>query len=169
MTNDMLDDDPQMCQFAVAAFGFRCKLLPAWLLLGRLTVAMPLVQPLLTAIGQARDVSFWPNAALFVQGKVMVCPVAVRRTDDLLGALIDYHLAFQCVALLLAAVVAPLSLLGTFDRCFAPIHDHRLDVAVSLLKPFLAGQSKGLALGQNRFDALHNAADGRLVQSPQTT
>jgi hypothetical protein len=130
---------------------------------------MQLVQTLITAIGQAPDVSFWLNAASFVQGKVMLCPTAVRRTDDLFGVLIDYHLAFQCVALLLAAVVAPLFLLGTFDRCFARIHDHRLDVAVSLLKPFLAGQSKSLALGQNRFDALHNAADRRFVQSPRPT
>ena len=112
MTNDALDDDPQTCPFAVAAFGFRCKLLPAWLLLRRLTVAMQRVQTLITAIGQARDVSFWLNAALFVQGKVMLCPTAVRRTEDLLGARIDYHLAFQCVALLLAAVVAPLFFLG---------------------------------------------------------
>ena len=112
MTNDVLDDDPQTCQFAVAALGFRCKLLPAWLLLRRLTVAMQRVQTLITAIGQARDVSFWLNAALFVQGKVMLCPAAVRPTEDLLGARIDYHLAFQCVALLLAAVVAPLFFLG---------------------------------------------------------
>ena len=112
MTNDMLDDDPQTCQCAVAAFGFRCELLPAWLLLWRLTVAMQLVQTLITAIGQARDVSFWLNAALFVQGKVMLCPTAVRPTEDLLGARIDYHLAFQCVALFLAAVVAPLFFLG---------------------------------------------------------
>jgi hypothetical protein len=112
MTNDVLDDDPQTGQFAVAAFGFRCKFLPAWLLLRRLTIAMQLVQTLITAIGQAGDVSFWLNAASFVQGKVMLCPTAVRRTDDLSGALIDYHLAFQCVALLLAAVVAPLFFLG---------------------------------------------------------
>jgi hypothetical protein len=51
-------------------------------------------QTLITALGQARDVSFWLNAALFVQGKAMLCPTAVRRTDDLFGALIDYHLAF---------------------------------------------------------------------------
>jgi hypothetical protein len=108
MTNDVLDADPQTGQFAVAAFGFRRKFLSTWLLLRRLTVAMQLVQTLITAIGQARDVSFGLNAASFVQGKVMLCPTAVRRTDDLLGALIDYHLAFQCVALLLAAVVAPL-------------------------------------------------------------
>jgi hypothetical protein len=112
MTNDVLDDDRQTGQFAVAAFGFRCKFLSAWLLLRRLTVAMQLVQTLITPIGQARDVNFWLNATSFVQGKIMVCPTAVRRTDDLFGALIDYHLAFQCVALLLAAVVAPLFFLG---------------------------------------------------------
>lgn len=112
MTNDVLDDDPQTDQFAVAAFGFRCKFLSAWLLLRRLTVAMQLVQTLITPIGQARDVNFWLNAASFVQGKIMLCPTAVRRTEDLFGALIDYHLAFQCVALLLAAVVAPLFFLG---------------------------------------------------------
>ena len=112
MTNDVLDDDPQTGQFAVAAFGFRCKFLSAWLLLRRLTVAMQLVQTLITPIGQARDGNFWLNAASFVQGKIMLCPTAVRRTEDLFGALIDYHLAFRCVALLLAAVVAPLFFLG---------------------------------------------------------
>ena len=108
MTNDVLDADPQTGQLAVAAFGFRRKFLSTWLLLRRLTVARRLVQTRITAIGQAGDVSFGLNAASFVPGKVLLCPTAVRRTDDLLGALIDYHLAFRCVALLLAAVVAPL-------------------------------------------------------------
>ena len=105
---------------------------------------MQLVQTLITPIAQAGDVRFGLNATLFVQGKVMLGPAAVRRTDNLFGALINYHLAFQGVALLLATVGAPLFFSGMFDRRFAGIHNYGFEDLVSLLKPFLTGKGKAL-------------------------
>src|SRR5215203_1672609 len=67
---------------------------------------------LIAAVGRQLKALVQLQSAAFVKSKVMSRAATVRRADDLSGAPIDDHLAFQGVPLLLAAVVGSLLFFG---------------------------------------------------------
>src|SRR5215210_3712817 len=73
---------------------------------------MQLPDALIAAVSQQLKALVQLQAAAFVKGKIMSRAATMRRADDLSGAPIDDHLAFQGVSLLLATVVGFLLFFG---------------------------------------------------------
>ena len=68
--------------------------------------------PLIAAVSQQLKALVQLQVAAFVQSKIMSRAATMSSTDDLSGAAIDHHLAFQGVPLLLPTVVGFLLFLG---------------------------------------------------------